>query len=145
MWILCADLTWYVLSTSMSFHLSVPVKLLLKSPRVGSPVGGGAATVASALTWSTKSVRLSMSRFVVGIPWVLFVYPFLCTSRCKIYLEKKEIMINSRWQRSLRFDKFKMAVVCACVDASPKFKTGRVDASAEFKMAVFACTDASTN
>ena len=40
-----------------------------------------------------------MSRFVVGIPWVLFVYP-LCVSRCNIYLVEKEIMINSRWRSS---------------------------------------------
>ena len=51
-----------------------------------------------------------LSRFVVGIPWVLFVYPFW-VSRCNIYLEKKEIMINSS-SRSSRFDRFKMAVVC---------------------------------
>ena len=49
-----------------------------------------------------------MSRVVVGIPWVLFVYPY-CVSRCDIYLEKKEIMIrmhcfgkSARWRSCSR-------------------------------------------
>ena len=42
------------------FHLSAPVDLSLKFPRVGYPEGGGTAAVASTLSWSTKSVRLSI-------------------------------------------------------------------------------------
>ena len=53
-------LIWYIMSTNRSFHLSAPVELSLKSPRVGNPVGGGTAAVASALSWSRKSVRLSI-------------------------------------------------------------------------------------
>ena len=60
MWILRADLAWYIISTNRSFHLSAPVELSLKSPRVGNPVGSGTAAVASALSWSTKSVSLSI-------------------------------------------------------------------------------------
>ena len=97
------------MSTSRSFHLSVPVELSLKSPRVGNPEGGGTDAVASALGWSTKSVRLSICVSIfsgnpMGAVRVL---------RCNIYLEKKEIMINSRWRQSSRFDKFRTVVVCA--------------------------------
>ena len=60
MWILRADLTWYIVSSSRSFHLSAPIELSLKSPRVGNPVGGGTDTVPSAITCSTRSVRLSI-------------------------------------------------------------------------------------
>ena len=51
MWILRADLTWYIESTSRSFHLSAPVELSLKFSSGGNPVGGGTAAVASALSW----------------------------------------------------------------------------------------------
>ena len=60
MWILRADLSWYIISTNRSFHLSAPVELSLKSPSDWNHVGGGTAAVASALNWSTKSVRLSI-------------------------------------------------------------------------------------
>ena len=65
MWILCADLTcadltWYIISTNRSFHLSAPVALSLKSPSDGNPVGGDTAAVASALSCSTKSAKLSI-------------------------------------------------------------------------------------
>ena len=42
---------------------------------------------------------LGVSQFVVGIPWVLFDYPF-CISRCNIYLEKDR-----------NHDKFKVVVI----------------------------------
>ena len=82
-----------------------------------------------------------VSRFLLGIPLVLFVYPF-CVSHCNIYLEKKEIVINPIWWRSSRFGRFKMAVVRARAraDASPKSKMVIVDASVEFKMVVIAYT-----
>ena len=61
-------------------------------------MGGGIAAVASALGSSTKSVRLSIcvSR-CRGNP-VGAVSLSICVSRCNSYLEKKEIMINSRWR-----------------------------------------------
>ena len=40
--------------------MSAAVKLSLKSPTVGNPAGGGTVAVASALSWSTESVRLSI-------------------------------------------------------------------------------------
>ena len=97
------------MSTSRSFHLSASVELSLKSPRVGNPVGGGTAAVASALGWSTKSVRLSTCVSICCGNPVGSVRLSIC-----VYHEKKEIMISSRWWWwSLRFDKFKMALVRA--------------------------------
>ena len=86
-WILCADLT-----CSRSFHLSVPVELSFKSPNDGNHVGGGIAGVASALSWTTKTVSI-----------------YICVSRCCCYLEKRKMIINSRW-RCWRCGKFKMVV-----------------------------------
>ena len=62
MWILRADLTWYM-STNRSFHLSAPVELSLKSPRVGNPVSGGTAAVASALVYPFCAYALANSRW----------------------------------------------------------------------------------
>ena len=62
MWIQRADLTWYIVSTSRSFHLSARIELSLKSPSDGNPVGGGTVAVASALSWPMKSVRLGALR-----------------------------------------------------------------------------------
>ena len=136
-WILRADLTWYIRSCSRSFHWSAPVKLSLKSPSDGNPVDGGTAAVASALSSSTKSVSLSIcvSRCCGNL--VGAVSLSICVSRCcNSYLEEKEIMINSRWWSS-RFGKSKMDVVVrARADASTNFKMARVDASTGFKMAV---------
>ena len=111
MWILRADLTWYIISTNRSFHLSTPVALSPKSSSDGNPGGGGTAAVASALSWSTKSARLTMCLDLLCESRGCCSSIHLCVSRCNIYLEKKEIMINSRCPR-LRFDKFKMVVVC---------------------------------
>ena len=49
MWVLRADLTWYIVSTSRSFHFSAPVEFSLKSSSDSIPVGGGTADVASSI------------------------------------------------------------------------------------------------
>ena len=133
MWILRADLSLYIVSTSRFFHLSAPVELSSKSPRVVNPVVVVLLLLLKHLVGQRNLLGYPyMSRFVGGIPWVLFVYPFY-VSRCNIYLEKKEIVINSRW-RWLRFCKFMMAVVRTHADASRKFKMVLVDDSTEFKI-----------
>ena len=65
---------------------------------------------------------LDVSQFVVGIPWVLFDYPF-CISRCNIYLEEFEV------------------VVIALRQIQDGGGSHADAASAEFKMVVILCTD----
>ena len=102
------------LSFTRSFHLSAPIAPFSKSSSGGNAAADAEAVVASAsaASWLTNSVRMSIGRVSiccgnpVGAVQLSILYITL------LYLPKKkiEIMINSRcW--SLRFGKFKMAVV----------------------------------
>ena len=131
-WRLCADLTWYIMSTSKTFHLSVPVELLLKSPRVGNPVGRVLLLLLQhSLGQRNLLANPSVSHVVVGILWVLFAYPF-CVS----------------WRWSSCFSKFKF-VVCAhtlMLLQDSRWRLLMLQKNSRWRWSsLFACTDASVN